>query len=86
MYESYFHLSAKPFQLSPDVRFFFPSKEHRRALSFLQYGLSQGDGFIVITGEAQFYALSGVGVAELAQAIERIIASDTNAVVTTHWW
>lgn len=63
MYESYFHLSAKPFQLSPDVRFFFPSKEHRRALSFLQYGLSQGDGFIVITGDV------GTGKTTLVQAL-----------------
>ena len=50
MYEEHFELSRKPFQLSPDASFFFPSVEHKRALSFLQYGLSQGDGFIVITG------------------------------------
>jgi putative secretion ATPase (PEP-CTERM system associated) len=51
MYTEYFGLTGKPFQLSPDARFFFPSKEHKRALSFLQYGLSQADGFIVITGD-----------------------------------
>ena len=51
MYTDYFGLTGKPFQLSPDARFFFPSKEHKRALSFLQYGLSQADGFIVITGD-----------------------------------
>ena len=51
MYEEHFGLSAKPFQLSPDAAFFFPSKEHKRALSFLEYGLDQGDGFIVITGD-----------------------------------
>lgn len=51
MYEEYFGLSAKPFQLSPDTAFFYPSKEHNRALSFLQYGLDQADGFIVITGD-----------------------------------
>ena len=50
MYEEHFGLSAKPFQLSPDANFFFPSKEHKRALSFLEYGLDQADGFIVITG------------------------------------
>ena len=50
MYEEYFGLTKKPFQLSPDASFFFPSAEHSKALSFLQYGLSQGDGFIVITG------------------------------------
>lgn len=51
MYEEHFGLTAKPFQLSPDATFFFPSKEHRRALSFLEYGLDQADGFIVITGD-----------------------------------
>lgn len=51
MYEEHFGLQAKPFQLSPDAAFFYPSKEHKRALSFLEYGLSQADGFIVITGD-----------------------------------
>ncbi len=50
MYEAYFGLSAKPFQLTPDPRFFYASKEHKRAMSYLQYGLEQGEGFIVITG------------------------------------
>jgi putative secretion ATPase (PEP-CTERM system associated) len=51
MYESYYGLSAKPFQLRPDPQFFFGSKGHKRAMSYLEYGLSQGEGFIVITGE-----------------------------------
>ena len=51
MYEEHFGLTAKPFQLSPDAAFFFPSREHKRALSFLEYGLEQADGFIVITGD-----------------------------------
>ena len=51
MYESYYGLSAKPFQLKPDPRFFFGSKGHKRAMAYLEYGISQGEGFIVITGE-----------------------------------
>ena len=51
MYESFYHLQAKPFQLSPDPRFFFSSRGHRRAMSYLVYGVHQGEGFIVITGE-----------------------------------
>lgn len=50
MYESHYGFSEKPFQLSPDPRFFFASNHHQRALSYLQYGLDQGEGFIVITG------------------------------------
>jgi general secretion pathway protein A len=51
VYASYYKLSAKPFQLKPDPDFFYGSKGHKRAMSYLEYGLSQGEGFIVITGE-----------------------------------
>lgn len=51
MYESFYRLSAKPFSLNPDPNFFFGSKGHKRAMSYLEYGLHQGEGFIVITGE-----------------------------------
>lgn len=50
MYENYYGFKERPFQLSPDPRFFFASNHHQRALSYLQYGLDQGEGFIVITG------------------------------------
>ncbi|MFT4938902.1 MAG: general secretion pathway protein A [Paraglaciecola sp.] len=51
MYESYYGLTSKPFQLTPDPSYFFASKWHKRAMSYLQYGLSQAEGFIVITGD-----------------------------------
>ena len=51
MYEQFYGLTAKPFQLNPDPSFFFGSRGHRRAYSYLQYGLYQGEGFIVLTGE-----------------------------------
>lgn len=51
MYEAYFQLSNKPFQLNPDPAFFFGSRGHRRAMAYLEYGLHQSEGFIVITGE-----------------------------------
>lgn len=51
MYQSYYGLSAKPFQLKPDPQFFFGSRGHKRAMAYLEYGLSQGEGFIVITGD-----------------------------------
>ena len=51
MYESFYGLSAKPFQLSPDPEFFFGSRGHRRAMAYLEYGLHQAEGFIVVTGE-----------------------------------
>lgn len=51
MYKEYYKLQHNPFQMTPDPRIFFASKGHKRALSYLQYGLSQGEGFIVITGD-----------------------------------
>jgi general secretion pathway protein A len=51
MYENYYGLTSKPFQLTPDPSFFFGSKWHKRAMSYLEYGLSQAEGFIVITGD-----------------------------------
>ncbi len=51
MYAEFYHLSGMPFQLTPDNRFFFDSSVHSRAISHLVYGLSQQEGFIIITGE-----------------------------------
>lgn len=51
MYDEFYGLTARPFQLTPDPRFYFESGTHRKALSYLGYGLAQGEGFIVITGE-----------------------------------
>ena len=51
MYEAFYGFTGKPFQLNPDPQFYFDSRQHRRAMSFVEYGLHQGEGFIVITGE-----------------------------------
>jgi general secretion pathway protein A len=51
MYETFYNLTGKPFQLNPDPTFYFASKGHSRAYAYLKYGLFQGEGFIVITGE-----------------------------------
>jgi general secretion pathway protein A len=51
MYEAYYGLTGKPFQLNPDPHFYFGSKQHRRARAYLEYGVQRNEGFIVITGE-----------------------------------
>jgi general secretion pathway protein A len=51
MYEAFYGLANKPFQLNPDPSFYFGSKQHRRAKAYLDYGVSRNEGFIVITGE-----------------------------------
>ena len=51
MYDQFYGFSGRPFQLTPDPHYYFESLTHRKALSYLGYGLAQGEGFIVITGE-----------------------------------
>ena len=51
MYESHFGFSGAPFQLNPDPSFYFESRGHHSALSYLKFGVHQGEGFIVVTGE-----------------------------------
>jgi len=81
MYETYYGLSAKPFRLRPDPHFFFGSKGHKRAMAYLEYGLSQGEGFIVITGEI------GAGKTTLVRHLFNMHASDQIVaahIVNTH--
>ena len=51
MFDDFYGLKGRPFQLTPDPAFYFESLTHRKALSYLNYGLAQGEGFVVITGE-----------------------------------
>ncbi len=51
MYETFYELSSKPFQLNPDPSFYYASKQHRRAKAYLDYGVLRNEGFVVITGE-----------------------------------
>lgn len=51
MYDDHYGLNGRPFQLTPDPRFWFESATHRKAMAYLGYGLSQGEGFIVVTGD-----------------------------------
>ncbi len=51
MYESYYGFKANPFRIAPDPSFFFASAGHKRGLAYLRYGLHQGQGFVVVTGE-----------------------------------
>jgi putative secretion ATPase (PEP-CTERM system associated) len=81
MYETFYGFSAKPFQLRPDPHFFFGSKGHRRAMAYLEYGLSQGEGFIIVTGEV------GAGKTTLVRNLFNGLPSDQIVaahIVNTH--
>jgi general secretion pathway protein A len=51
MYEDHFGLTGRPFQLTPDARFWYETATHRKAMAYLGYGIAQGEGFIVVTGD-----------------------------------
>ncbi len=51
MYESFYGLREKPFNLTPDPRFLYLSKKHKEAFAHLLYGIRNRSGFVEITGE-----------------------------------
>lgn len=68
MYESFYGLTGKPFQLNPDPAFFFRSRGHGRAMAYLDYGVHQAEGFIVVTGDV------GAGKTTLVRNLLRSLA------------
>jgi putative secretion ATPase (PEP-CTERM system associated) len=71
MYERFYEFRERPFALSPDPDYLYPSRVHREALDYLRYGLESHAGFIVITGEI------GSGKTTLLQTLLRGIDTET---------
>ncbi|PYR60749.1 MAG: hypothetical protein DMF85_04100, partial [Acidobacteria bacterium] len=71
MYERFYDLRERPFALSPDPEYLYPSRVHREALDYLRYGLESHAGFVVITGEI------GSGKTTLLQTLLRNLDSHT---------
>ena len=75
MYESFYGFKEKPFALTPDPRYFYPSRAHREALDHLLYGIREREGFIVITGDV------GTGKTTLCRAILTQLEEGTTTAV-----
>jgi general secretion pathway protein A len=71
MYERFYQLRERPFALSPDPDYLYPSRVHREALSYLRYGIEGQAGFVVITGEI------GSGKTTLLQTLLRELDRET---------
>ena len=80
MYSDHYGFSEKPFQLTPDPRFWYESRTHRKAMAYLGYGLAQGEGFIVITGDIGAGKTTLVG--HLLATIDRARFTAINVVST----
>lgn len=76
MYEAFYKLRGKPFRLTPDPAMLFPSKGHKRAMSYLLYGFDQGEGFVMITGAV------GTGKTLLIQKLMQELAQRNIAVAS----
>lgn len=70
MYESHFGFTGSPFRLNPDPAFFFASRGHHNALSYLKFGIYQNEGFVVLTGEI------GAGKTTLVRTLLAELESD----------
>ena len=73
MYNNFFGFKEKPFKLVPNPAYLFLSKSHEEALAHLNYAISQGDGFVEITGEV------GTGKTTLCRAFLENLDEDTVA-------
>jgi general secretion pathway protein A len=85
MYERFFGLRERPFDLTPDPRFLYLTASHREALSNLQYGITGRKGMTLLIGEA------GTGKTTLVRAALEAVASPmvkcvyvNNPVLTRH--
>lgn len=72
MYKSFFGIKANPFSIAPDPHFLFMSDGHREALAHLRYGLGEGGGFVLLTGEV------GTGKTTVCRCILEQVPEDTN--------
>jgi putative secretion ATPase (PEP-CTERM system associated) len=75
MYEKFYGFSERPFQITPNPAFLYRSSKHDTALTYLEYGLTENVGFILLTGEV------GSGKTTLVQYITRRLESDIEAAV-----
>jgi general secretion pathway protein A len=75
MYEDYFGLRERPFDLSPNPRFLFLSRGHKEALTHLRYGLAGRPGLTVVVGEA------GTGKTTLVRAALQSVGAGESKVV-----
>jgi general secretion pathway protein A len=72
MYKDFFGIKASPFSIAPDPHFLYMSGGHREALAHLRYGLGEGGGFVLLTGEV------GTGKTTVCRCILEQIPEDTN--------
>ena len=75
MYQSFYNLKVKPFQITTDPKFLWLGEKHKEALATLKYGILENKGFLLLTGDV------GTGKTVLIHGLTKII--DVSAIVAT---
>jgi general secretion pathway protein A len=78
MYTKFFGFTEKPFNTTPDSKFFFPSSKHTEALNSLVYSINERKGFVVITGEI------GAGKTTVSRALLNKLSLNTKVALITN--
>jgi len=78
MYEKFYGFSEKPFNTTPDSKFFFSSSKHLEALNSLRYAIDERKGFVVITGEI------GAGKTTVCRTLINILDLNTKVAIITN--
>ncbi|MGD8302935.1 MAG: AAA family ATPase, partial [Desulfobacterales bacterium] len=73
MYQSFYNLKVKPFQITTDPKFLWLGEKHKEALATLKYGILEDKGFLLLTGDV------GTGKTVLIHGLMKII--DVSAIV-----
>lgn len=76
MYEEFYNFSGNPFKLTPNPDFFYPSRIHKKVMAYLQYGVQQGDGFIVVTGNV------GTGKTTIIQTLTNELKNENDIILS----
>ena len=71
MYEGFYGLRERPFDLTPNPRFLFMTSQHREALTTLEYGLSRRTGIALLVGDAGTGKTTIVHAALQSQSVQR---------------
>lgn len=78
MYKKFYNFSEKPFNTTPDSKFFFPSSKHTEALNSLIYAINERKGFVVITGEI------GAGKTTISRTLLNRVNENTKVALITN--
>lgn len=78
MYEKFYNFKEKPFNTTPDSRYFFPSAKHTEALNSLLYAINERKGFVAITGEI------GAGKTTVIRSLLNQLSLNTKVAMITN--